>query len=111
MKKTDSERRIMTRFNAEAEIGAVKLFTEDTAFFFKNGVMDGCYEVIVYEGKVEIPGLKFVNTFDVCRQGVVHISSNDCTRDKAFTFTKTGRYIVYRDDEGNITIVWYDNQI
>ena len=98
------------KFIVHCDMGCVKIFTKDTAFFFRNGIGDGTYGVKVYKRGTLIEkgdNLDFINCFEVLTKNTVYLANYDCESEPIYTFD-IGRWFVYRDDYGTIYIVYRD---
>ncbi len=105
----------MITFTTISDIGCIKLFTQDTAFYFRNNFGDVENVVNIFE-EPERPeaDFNFVGSFDVRFNGKVSLSSMDCSVEAIYDFTKTGRYFVYLNDKGAVPVFhiqWLDNAI
>lgn len=103
-------------FNVGADIGSVKLGSNDVFFYFQNGVGDGGYKCIVYEkghkkNVLMDPG-HFEGSFIVRKESKIFLFEYDCGNLQIYCF-QPGRYFVYSDEEGNgtVTIFYLDDEI
>ena len=109
----------MKTFTTVSDIGCIKLFTRDTAFYYRNNFGDVENEVRIYE-EPERPekDFEFVGSFDVLIPGGVSMAEIDCGDNYSgivkHVFQKPGRYFVYLNDKGAIPVFhiqWLDNAI
>ncbi len=111
----------MKTFTTVSDIGCIKLFTQDTAFYFRNNFGDVENTVNIYE-EPERPEKDFtmVGSFDVLNaerrdeEDGVYLADLDVSYNPIFTFYKPGRYFVYLNDKGArpvFHIQWLDNAI
>ncbi len=92
-----------------ADMGSLKIGTDDVSLFISNGFGDGRFKTYVNLNKVEpTKTMNFEGHFTVRTSGNVRIFRYDCSTDAIYTFTKTGRYFCYSDN-GTVYILWNDN--
>jgi hypothetical protein len=104
----------MRQFKTLSDVGCIKFFTDETAFYFSNDYGDGENSVKIYEEKTPEEDCKgkFLNSFDVKTPGTVHLSNYDCSPSESlFTFQKPGRYFVYLVKPCHFQIRWFDDRI
>jgi hypothetical protein len=98
----------MSKWKGEysADGGALKIYSSDMSVDFLNGVGDGTFSVELTEGYRTSREWDFIGSFVV--RTVAYISGYDCSYDPVYELPK-GRYAVYRNDNGNMLISYWDD--
>jgi len=94
-----------------ADMGSVKIGTDDVSLFVDNDFGDGYFNVDISLKKIEPPkDMEYKGHFTVLKKGVVHVYAYDCNDMIIYTFKKTGRYFCYAKD-GRVLIIHNDNDL
>jgi len=95
-----------------SDIGCIKIYTNDCAFYFSNNVGDGGNIVKIFNEPQPIDKHKFMGSFIVKSRDSVRLSYYDCGEEEEYVFDKIGRWFVYLYNDSGIPefiIYWLDD--
>ena len=101
----------------KCDIASLKIGNDDFWAYFSNGLGDGNFDVTVdvsmqkgrYSGGTK---WDFVEVFQVRKKAYVYrYDCGDGDSDDIIAEIPCGRYGVYRDPNGNMAVVWWDEKL
>ena len=96
-------------YTVDADMGSVRIKTNDVAMFFNNGYGDGKHKVIVDflmpDHELAKQGWKFAGHFEVLPSGKATLMDYDCGGNPIHTFHE-GRYPVWNKDGDVFICKW-----